>query len=83
MTDQEYYDEKDSELDLIKEQAFQAGYEKAVHDATRDGWKELFQRANQDQTGQDLDDFCANDLKDEEWDYAECSIQSEELKRGA
>ena len=71
MTEQEYYD------------AFQNGYEKAMHDAARDGWKVLFQRANQDPTGQDLDDFCANDLKDEEWDYADCPIQQDELRRGA
>lgn len=83
MTDQEYYDEKDSELDLIKEQAFQTGYEKAMHDVHCLRWNESFSKANEDPTGQDLDDFVDKALRLERWDDYDCPIQQDELRRGA
>ncbi len=64
-------------------EAFQNGYEKAMHDAARDGWKKLFQRANEDPTGQDLDDFIERNHEPDNYDHVECSIQRAELRFGA
>ena len=63
--------------------AFQAGFKKGYEARQDEEWNNSFRRANEDPTGQDLDDFLEGSLKEEPWDYCECPIQKAERMRGA
>ena len=72
---------KDSEF----KEAFNEGYEKAMADVRHNDYLERMRRADQDATGQDLDDF-ANQNKEED-DLScggkYCPTQSAEMRFGA
>lgn len=65
------------------EQAFQDGYNKAMHDHARKAYHESLSRANEDPTGQDLDDFIERNHEPDNYDHVECHIQRAELRFGA
>jgi hypothetical protein len=64
------------------EEAFKVGYEKAMQDVAHSQWKARLQRANEDLTGQDLDDFIERTHEPDNYDHVECPIQQAELRFG-
>lgn len=71
MTDEEY------------QSAFQAGFKNGYEARQDEQWHDAFSRANEDATGQDLDNFLEGTLKEEPWDNCECPIQKAERMFGA
>lgn len=71
MTDEEY------------QTAFQAGFKKGYEARQDEQWHNALSKANEDPTGQDLDDFLDGGLDEEPWDYCECPIQKAERMFGA
>ena len=67
----------------MKTNEFQAGYQAALNDIARQRYLEGLQRANQDPTGQDLDDFIGRNCESDEYSHTACNIQAAEMRFGA
>ena len=65
------------------EAGFSAGYEAAVQEQADKRYREQLQLANEDPTGQALDDFHERWHEPDNFDHIECPIQKAELQRGA
>ena len=62
---------------------YRAGYEQALNDIARQRYFECLQRANQDPTGQELDDFLERNHEPDDYSHVKCPIQRAEMRFGA
>ena len=64
------------------EKAYSKGYAQALQDEAERKYRQRLQRANEDPTGQDLDDFLERTHEPDNFDHVECPIQRAELQFG-
>ena len=67
----------------IEKEIYQAGYEQALNDIARRDYANRLQGANEDPTGQDLDDFLERNYEPDDYSHVECPIQRAEMRFGA
>ena len=72
-----------NESKTMQSDEFQAGYQAALNDIARQKYIDGLQRANQDPTGQDLDDFLERNHEPDNYSHIECPIQRAEMRFGA
>ena len=63
--------------------AYAEGYAHALRDEANRQYRERLQMANEDPTGQDLDDFLERTHEPDNFDHVECPIQRAERQFGA